>query len=68
MTIAPIGMFLRSLNCEIDFLARVIAAFWPVILPSSSAPVSTIFAFCVPSPRPMFTTTFAMRGTAITFV
>jgi hypothetical protein len=67
VTIAPIGRFFRSLNCEIDFFDRVIDAFCPVILASSSAPVSTIFAFCVPSPRPMLTTTFMILGTAMTF-
>jgi hypothetical protein len=62
------GMFSRTLNCAIDFFDRVIAAFWPVILPSSSAPVSTILAFCVPSPRPMLTTILVILGTAIRFV
>ena len=36
--------------------------FWPVIAPSSSAPASTILAFCVASPRPMLTTTFSTFG------
>jgi hypothetical protein len=49
-------------------VARVTAARWPVMRLSSSAPVSTIFAFCVPSPRPMFTTTLTIFGTAMTFV
>ena len=31
VTIAPIGMPLRTLNCAIDFFARVITGFWPVI-------------------------------------
>ena len=30
VTIAPIGMPLRTLNCAIDFLARVTTGFWPV--------------------------------------
>ena len=51
-------MPLRTLNCAIDFFERRVTGFWPVIRASSSAPVSTIFAFDVPSPRPMFTTTF----------
>ena len=68
MTIAPIGMPLRTLNCAIDFFARVTTGFWPVTRASSSAPVSTILAFCVASPRPMLTTTFSIFGMAITFV
>ena len=64
----PIGMPLRTLNCAIDFLARVTTGFWPVMRAISSAPVSTIFAFCVASPSPMLTTTFLTLGIAITFV
>jgi len=39
-----------------------------VIRASSSAPVSTILAFEVASPRPMLTTTFSILGTAMTFL
>ena len=35
---------------------------------NASAPASMIFAFVVASPRPMFTTTFSIFGTAITFL
>ena len=66
VTIVPIGMPLRTLNCAIDFLARVITGFCPVMRPSSSAPVSTILAFCVASPRPMLTTILVIFGIAIT--
>ena len=62
-----IGMPWRTLNCAIDFLALRTAAFWPVILPSSSAPVSTTLAFEVASPRPMLTTTLVTLGTALMF-
>jgi hypothetical protein len=34
----------------------------------SSAPVSTILAFCVASPSPMLTTTFWIFGIAITLL
>jgi hypothetical protein len=61
------GIPLRTLNCAIDFLARVTTGFWPLTRASSSAPTSTTFAFCVASPSPMFTTIFSMRGIAITF-
>ena len=68
VTIVAIGMPLRTLNCAIDFLARRVTGFWPVMRASSSAPVSTIFAFAVASPRPMLTTTFSIFGTAMTFL
>ena len=68
MTIVPIGCPLRTLNCAIDFFDRRVTGFWPVMRASSSAPVSMIFAFDVASPRPMFTTTFWILGTAITFL
>jgi len=58
----------RTLNWAIDFFARRTAAFWPVILPSSSAPTSTTLAFWVASPSPMLITTLVTFGTAITFV
>ena len=62
------GMPWRTLKAAIDLRARVTAAFWPVMRPRSSLPTSTIFAFCVASPRPMFTTTLVILGTAITFL
>ena len=68
VTMAPIGMPLRSLNCAIDFLARVTTGFCPVMRAISSAPVSEIFAFEVASPSPMLTTTLVTFGIAITLV
>ena len=64
----PIGWPWRTLNCAIDFFARVVTGFCPVMRASSSPPTSTIFAFDVASPSPMFTTTFVSLGMAITFV
>ena len=64
----PIGIPCRTLNWAIDFLARRTAAFWPVILPISSAPVSAILAFDVASPSPMLMTIFLILGIAITFL
>ena len=58
----------RSLKAAIDFFARVVAGFCPVMRPSSSAPTSTSFALAVASPSPMLTTTFVILGTAIGFV
>ena len=68
VTIAPIGIPLRTLKAAIDFFDRRVTGFCPVMRPSSSAPVSMILAFAVASPRPMFTTTLRIRGTAITFL
>src|SRR5580692_9610217 len=50
-----------------DFFARVIMAFCPVICPSSTAAVSSNFTFWLASPRPMFTVIFCSLGTAIKF-
>ncbi len=61
-------MPLRTLNAAIDFFARRVTGFWPVMRASSSAPVSMSLAFDVASPSPMLTTTFSIRGTAMTFL
>src|SRR5258707_455672 len=50
-----------------DFFARVMMAFWPVIWPSSCAAVSSSLTFWLASPRPMLTVTFCSLGTAIMF-
>src|SRR5664279_2020076 len=65
VTRQPIGMPARSLNVAMDFLARVTTARWPAIFVSSSAAVSTSFAFVMASPIPMLRTTFSTLGTAI---
>src|SRR5262249_14934841 len=67
VTAQPIGMPLRILKFAIDFFARVITAFWPVIWPSSCAAVSSSFTFWLASPRPMFTVIFCNLGTAMRF-
>jgi len=61
------GMPLRILKFAMDFFARVITAFCPVIWPSSTAAVSSSFAFWLASPRPMLTVIFCSFGTAIMF-
>src|SRR5579862_6632827 len=61
------GMPLRILKLAMDFLARVMMAFCPVIWPSSTAAVSSSLAFWLASPRPMFTVIFCSFGTAILF-
>src|SRR5215468_1089941 len=63
----PMGMPLRILKFAIDFFARVITAFWPVIWPSSCAAVSSSLAFWLASPRPMFTVILEILGTAMMF-
>ena len=68
VTIVAIGWPLRTLNCAIDFFARRVTGLCPVMRATSSAPVSTSLAFDVASPRPMFTTTFSIFGTAMTFL
>src|SRR5882672_8175883 len=67
VTAQPIGMPLRILKFAMDFLARVMMAFWPVIWPSSCAAVSSSFAFWLASPRPMLTVILATLGTAMMF-
>src|SRR5690349_5012389 len=67
VTAQPMGMPLRILKFAMDFLARVIIAFWPVIWPSSCAAVSSSFTFWLASPRPMFTVIFCNLGTAMRF-
>src|SRR5258708_27794984 len=67
VTAHPMGMPLRILKFAMDFFARVIIAFCPVIWPSSTAAVSSSLAFWLASPRPMLTVIFFSFGTAIMF-
>src|SRR5438445_12988289 len=67
VTAQPMGMPLRILKFAIDFFARVITAFCAVIWPSSTAAVSSSFAFWLASPSPMLTVIFLSFGTAIMF-
>src|SRR5215472_17490704 len=67
VTAQPIGMPLRILKFAMDFFARVITAFCPVICPSSTAAVSSSLAFWLASPRPIFTVIFESLGTAMRF-
>src|SRR6267378_1808581 len=67
VTAQPMGMPLRILKFAMDFFARVIIAFCPVIWPSSTAAVSSSLAFWLASPRPMLTVIFFSFGTAIMF-
>src|SRR5208283_3426924 len=67
VTAQPMGMPLRILKFAMDFLARVIMAFCPVICPSSTAAVSSSLTFWLASPRPMLTVILETLGTAMTF-
>src|SRR6266567_4147247 len=67
LVVMPMVMPLRILKFAMDFFARVITAFCPVIWPSSTAAVSSSFAFWLASPRPMLTVIFLSLGTAIMF-
>ena len=42
VTLQPIGMPSRSLNCAIDFFALVMTGFWPAISSISAAAWSTL--------------------------
>ena len=68
VTLQPIGMPSRSLNCAIDFFALVITGFWPAISSISAAAVSTFFLSWVASPTPMLMTILSSRGTSIRFL
>src|SRR5579872_7425369 len=65
VTAQPIGMPLRILKFAMDFFARVMTGFWPLIWPSSTAAVSSSLAFWLASPRPMLSVTFWSLGTAM---
>ena len=58
----------KIVDTGVDELGKVTGQKPVVTRDTSSAPVSTIFAFCVASPRPMLTTTFSILGMAITFL
>ena len=66
VTMTPMGIPVRSLKAAIDFLARVITAFWPVIACRSPTAASSVFGFWMASPMPMLMTTFSRRGTCMT--
>ena len=68
VTLQPIGMPSRSLNCAIDFFALLTTARWPAIAVISAAAASTRFLSCVASPTPMLMTIFSMRGISISFL
>ncbi len=67
VTLAPIGIPVRSRNWAIERLARVTIGFCPVIWVRSPTAASSAFAFWIASPRPMLTTTFSRRGICIGF-
>ena len=68
VTIAPMLIPSRSLKAAMDFFAFVTTGFCPVIVASSFAAVSMIFALAIASPRPMLTTIFSSFGTLIGFL
>src|ERR1700730_870717 len=63
VTLHPMGTFSRSLKFAIDFLARVMTGFWPVMACRSAVAKSRILGFSLPSPTPMLMTIFSRRGT-----
>ncbi len=65
VTLAPIGIPVRSRNCAIERLARVTIGFWPVIVVRSPTAASSALALAIASPRPMLTTIFSTCGICI---
>jgi len=65
VTLMPIGLPVRSLNCEIERRARVTIGFWPVIIVMSPTAASIALAFWRASPSPTLTTIFETLGTSI---
>ena len=55
----------RSLKAAIDLRARRTFGFWPAIVPSCSAALSSIFESCLASPTPMFRTILSIFGTCM---
>ena len=68
VTLAPIGMFSRTLYVAIALRARVMTAFWPAIKPRSAAAKVTFLVSLTASPTPMLRTIFSMAGTAKRFL
>jgi hypothetical protein len=68
VTVQPIAMPSRSLNCAMDLRALVITGRCPAIAVSSFTAPSISFEFCVASPSPMFRQIFWSFGTAIWLV
>src|SRR5205823_3797524 len=63
VTLAPMAMPWRSLNWAMDFRARVMAAFCPVIWARSATAASSSLPSRMASPTPMLSTIFSRRGT-----
>ena len=55
----------RTLKFAIDFFARRTLGAWPAIVASCSVAASSIWVFCLASPRPMLSVIFCRVGTAI---
>ena len=68
VTLAPIGMFSRTLNCEIALRAFVITGFWPAMRARSAAATVAFFESAVDSPTPMLRTIFSIVGTSMGFL
>ena len=62
VTLTPIGMPSRILNCAIDLRALRTCARWPAMIVSSSSAASICFASVLPSPTPMFSVIFSIVG------
>ena len=68
VTLAPIGMFSRTLKVEIALRARVTTGFWPAISARSAAAAVTFLVSLTASPTPMLSTILSIFGTCSAFV
>ena len=68
VTLAPIGIFSRSLKVAIDLRALVTTGFWPAISARSAAATDGFLESPVASPTPMLSTILSRRGTCIAFL
>jgi hypothetical protein len=64
--VVAVAVELASLNCAMDFFARVTSGFWPVMAVRSRTAPSMSFESFAASPTPMFTTTLTTRGISMT--
>ena len=58
----------KIVDTGVDEIGKITGQKAVVTRDTSSTPVSTIFAFCVASPRPVLTTSFSILGMAMTFL
>ena len=65
VTAVPMGFPSLTLKFAMDFRARVIIGFWPLITVRSWLAASMALALVRASPTPIFSTIFCNRGTSM---